>query len=95
MLAALSEAPQHGYGLVGHIERLSAGRLRVRPGNLYRVLFRLSERGLVEETSAQARASEDERRRYFRITRAGRRAVREDLALYAGLHQHVTGRADA
>lgn len=85
-LAALSDGPAHGYGLVQRIEELTRGRMRIRPGNLYRVLHRLSEAGLVEEVELRgADEGSAERRRYFRITRGGRREVVAELGMYASV----------
>jgi DNA-binding PadR family transcriptional regulator len=79
-LAALADRARYGYELVQRIEELTDARLSVRPGNLYRVLHRLMERGLVAET--ESRTGEDERRRYFRITARGRKAAAQELAMY-------------
>jgi DNA-binding PadR family transcriptional regulator len=83
-LAALSDGPAHGYAIVVRIAELSDGRLEIRPGNLYRVLERLEDRGLIAESAAPAGELADERRRYFRITAAGRREAKDELAMYAG-----------
>jgi DNA-binding PadR family transcriptional regulator len=81
LLAALSEQPGYGYDVVQRMSDLTDGRLQVRPGNLYRVLDRLMERGLVLETGAVA--EEDPRRRYFRASASGRRAAAEQLSMYS------------
>ena len=88
MLAALSDRPRYGYELVQRISELTDGRLSMRPGNLYRVLDRLLERGLVAETGAAA-ANEDERRRYFRATALGRRVAANELAMYGMVLKRV------
>ncbi len=85
-LAALSDGALHGYGLVLRIAEITDGRMRVRPGNLYRVLHRLETAGLVTESAAPAgEADADERRRYFRITPKGRRVAAADLGMYAAV----------
>jgi DNA-binding PadR family transcriptional regulator len=81
VLAALTDRARYGYELVQRIAELTDGRVRIRPGNLYRVIQRLMERGLVTERPAAGKGV-DERRRYFRATSAGSRAAAEDLALY-------------
>lgn len=83
-LAALADGPAHGYAIVVRIAEMSEGRIEVRPGNLYRVLERLEDRGLIAESAAPAGEEADERRRYFRITPAGRREAKDELAMYAG-----------
>ena len=82
-LAALADRERYGYELVQRIEELTDGRVAVRPGNLYRVLHRLSERGFVQETVVGDDA--DARRRYFRATARGRRVAAEELAMYQQL----------
>lgn len=74
VLLALAGEPLHGYGLVRRIELESEGRVRLLPGNLYAVLRRLDDAGLVEESEAPPDAS-DRRRRYYRLTGAGREAL--------------------
>lgn len=83
-LAALGERPRYGYELVERIAALTEGRVRIRPGNLYRVLHRLEAREWVEEAPVPAdEAGEDDRRQYLRATPAGLRAAREQLEMYA------------
>jgi DNA-binding PadR family transcriptional regulator len=81
ILAAIADHPRYGYQLVQRIAELTDGRIDVRPGNLYRVLHRLVQRGLVRET-AGAGPGEDERRRYFQATALGRRVAARELAMY-------------
>jgi len=83
VLAALHAAPLHGYGLVQEVATRSQGRIRIRPGNLYRVLDRLLERGLID---VHERASAgDERRTYYRSTSLGRRTAQAEAKLLAGV----------
>jgi DNA-binding PadR family transcriptional regulator len=83
VLAALHAAPLHGYGLTQEVAARSQGRIQIRPGNLYRVLDRLLERGLIE---VHERASAgDERRTYYRITSLGRRVAQAEARLLAGV----------
>jgi DNA-binding PadR family transcriptional regulator len=81
VLAALSDRARYGYELVQRIEELTDGRMQIRPGNLYRVMQRLMERGLVRETEDSGEGG-DERRRYFRATAQGCRLAAEELAMY-------------
>lgn len=76
VLLALHEQERHGYGIVKDIERYSEGRVRLAPGNLYGVLARLLEWGLVEE--AARRADDDPRRRRYRLSVPGRAALRSE-----------------
>lgn len=91
VIAALTDRPRYGYQLVHRIGELTDGRMAVRPGNLYRVLERLGERGLVEETPELPNAAEDDRRRYFRATRAGVSAAEAELSVYGRVLQRTRG----
>lgn len=76
LLLALSEGEAHGYGLVQEAAARSQGAIRLEPGNLYRVLRRLLDAGLVAESGRRpATDLDDERRRYYRITALGRRVA--------------------
>jgi DNA-binding PadR family transcriptional regulator len=71
VLAVLRGGPLHGYGIVQEVAALSQGRVQIRPGNLYRVLDRMMERGLIEV--AAHRGKGDDRRTDYRITAQGRK----------------------
>ncbi|HVS65952.1 MAG TPA: PadR family transcriptional regulator [Thermoanaerobaculia bacterium] len=81
VLSVLHDAPNHGYGLVREIGERTEGALAVRPGNLYRVLDRLVDAGLVAESeppgapSAESGAKGAERTRFFSITSDGRARI--------------------
>ncbi|MEV0146980.1 MULTISPECIES: helix-turn-helix transcriptional regulator [unclassified Nonomuraea] len=69
ILTALAAGPQHGYGVITDILRISDDRVRLRAGTLYAALDRLQGEGLVEaggEEVVDGRA-----RRYYRLTSAG------------------------
>jgi DNA-binding PadR family transcriptional regulator len=72
LLLALVEEEQHGYGLARAIEDATDGLVQLEPGNLYRVIKRLVDDGLVAESSKRpAPELDDERRRYYKLTAAG------------------------
>jgi DNA-binding PadR family transcriptional regulator len=79
ILLALAQGPCHGYGIMKEVERQSNGDMRLEIGSLYRLLARMLESGLIEE------ADGDERRRYYRISRVGRRALKSEAERLAGL----------
>lgn len=93
VLAVLRSGALHGYGIVQEVAERTQGRIRLRPGNLYRVLDRMLERGLVEV--AERRASQehaDERRTYYRCTALGRRVAMAEAQLLSGLVSDVLSR---
>jgi DNA-binding PadR family transcriptional regulator len=78
ILTAIAAAPQHGYGVVEDVMRISEGRVRLRAGTLYAVLDRLRVDGLIEvdrEEVVQSRL-----RRYYRLTGLGARRLAEETA---------------
>lgn len=83
VLAVLRQGPLHGYGIVQEVAARSQGRIRIRPGNLYRVLDRMMERGLIEQ--AGHRGAGDDRRTDYRITAVGRRTAQTEAKLLAGV----------
>lgn len=78
VLLALAGGERHGYAILKDVQRQSASRLRFGPGTIYGTLQRLMEAGWVEEAAAPVAAT-DERRRYYRLTRDGREALRAEV----------------
>lgn len=68
-LMSLAERDSHGYHIMLAVEERTASP--VHPGTLYRTLARLVEQDVVEEFRPKT-PDDDERRRYFRLTRFGR-----------------------
>jgi PadR family transcriptional regulator PadR len=79
ILLALAEVPRHGYGLMKEVERECSGQVRLEIGSLYCLLARMVADGLIEE------AEEDERRRYYRLSRQGRRVLKAEAGRLADL----------
>jgi DNA-binding PadR family transcriptional regulator len=69
ILTALASGPQHGYGMILDIERISGGRVRLRAGTLYAALDRLSAEGLVAPGAEEI--VEGRNRRYYKLTEDG------------------------
>src|SRR5688500_16851465 len=80
LLLALVEEELHGYALARAIADGTDGTARLEPGNLYRVIKRLVDDGLVAPSMRRPAAdSEDERRRYYRITPLGQRVAAAEV----------------
>jgi len=76
ILKSVSLGPLHGYGILLRIEQISGGALLVEQGALYPALYRLEEQGLL---ATEWGVSENNRRaKYYRLTRAGERRLREE-----------------
>ncbi len=83
VLLALSQRSLHGYGIMRAVEEDSNRRVSAEIGSLYRVLDRLMDEGLVHEVDEPVDAPADTRgrpRRYYGLTEAGRRVLREETA---------------
>ena len=79
ILMALADGERHGYAIMREVADRSAGAVRLGPGTLYGSLKRLLDAGLVEEGVERADTGmDDERRRYYRITKTGLAAVRAE-----------------
>jgi DNA-binding PadR family transcriptional regulator len=78
VLLALAGGERHGYAILKDAQRQSSSQLRFGPGTIYGSLQRLMEAGWVEETEAPADAT-DPRRRYYRLTRSGRDALKAEV----------------
>lgn len=70
VLAILADGDSYGYAIIKRVGELSGGQLRWTDGMLYPVLHRLERLGYVE--ARWAKSESGRRRRYYRITRAGR-----------------------
>lgn len=81
ILLALAEGEQHGYRIMQTILRNSQGQFRMGPGTLYGSIKRMLDDGMIEESGDRPDpALDDERRRYYRITESGRRALSAEAA---------------
>jgi DNA-binding PadR family transcriptional regulator len=87
ILLALAGGPLHGYRIMKHVERDTAGEVTLEIGSLYRLLARLVTEGLIDHID-----SPDERRRYYRITAAGRKALKSEAARLANVVTLVRAR---
>ena len=73
VLLVLTTEELHGYGIKKEVARRSEGRIDMEPGMLYRLMARLMSSGLIEEADRRPlQGSDDERRRFYRITQLGR-----------------------
>jgi DNA-binding PadR family transcriptional regulator len=74
ILLGLTDGERHGYALMQELRDDGLGA-PLGPGSLYRNIQQLVADGLIMESSGASNDSGDERRRYFRLTPAGRRAL--------------------
>ena len=83
ILKAVSLKPLHGYGVLLRIQQISGNALQVPQGSLYPALYRLEHQELI---SAEWGESDNNRRaKYYTLTAAGRRRLREEAAAWKRL----------
>lgn len=79
VLLALTAGERHGYAILKDILERTHGKVRMQAGTLYGTLQRLLDLGWVEEVDAPD-DEVDARRRYYRLGREGRDALRAEVA---------------
>ena len=75
ILLSLSAEDRHGLGIAADVKAFSNGRLTLGPGTLYGTIKRLLDAALIEDLGSPSADIDDPRRRYYRITAKGRRAL--------------------
>jgi DNA-binding PadR family transcriptional regulator len=85
ILLALSVGECHGYAIIQDIEARTGGELRLSAGTLYRSIARMVEQGLITEVVKRRSITDDERRRYYRITAFGTAVARAEMGRLANL----------
>jgi DNA-binding PadR family transcriptional regulator len=86
ILLSLADEDLHGYGIMRNVEEQTAGRMRLGPGTLYSSIQTLLEEKLIQELDQREDAKlGQERRRYYRLTAAGRKLARSEAERLADL----------
>lgn len=76
ILLALADGEKHGYAIKKDVEAQTSGRIKMGPGTLYGTIKRMLGAGMIEESDQRLDpATDDERRRYYRLTGLGRKVV--------------------
>ena len=79
MLLSLTAGERHGYALKREILERTKGKLNLAAGALYGSINKMLDLGLIEESDDRPDPHlDDERRRYYRMTALGQRAVRAE-----------------
>src|SRR5262245_42671185 len=92
VLSLVEDRARHGYEIGKLIEVRSSGRLRFKVASLYPLLYRLEERGWIQGRWLEKPG--ERRRRFYRITRAGRLVLAEQKnhwLEFVDAIRHITG----
>lgn len=77
ILKAVSLGPEHGYGILLRIERITDGALAIEQGALYPALYRLEHQGLLD---TEWGTSENNRKaKFYRLTAPGRKKLKAEV----------------
>jgi PadR family transcriptional regulator len=78
ILKAVSLKPLHGYGVLLRIKQISGEALDIPQGSLYPALYRLEHQGFIAAEWGQS--DNNRRAKFYTLTGAGRRRLREETA---------------
>lgn len=90
ILIALADRERHGYSIMQDVAARTGGKVQLSAGTLYSSIRRMLEQGLIEELAESPDpSSTDERRRYYRLTRFGRRVATAEVERLSALLQEA------
>lgn len=92
VLSLLEHRPRHGYEIGKRIEAVSNGQLTFRIGSLYPILCRLEDKGFI--TGRWVERPGERRRRHYRLTPSGRRALARERTLWREFVRTIDAIAD-
>ena len=87
ILKAVSLGPLHGYGVLLRIQQISGNRFQIQQGSLYPALYRLEHQGLI--ASEWGESDNNRKAKFYRLTPAGRRRFREEVAYWQQLSEGI------
>jgi DNA-binding PadR family transcriptional regulator len=90
ILIALGEEDRHGYAIMQDVAERTEGRVKMSPGTLYGSIRRMLDENLIEERF-RGGADDDERRRYYRVTKFGRTVAAAEADRLSALLRHARG----
>ena len=93
ILIALGKGDRHGYAIMQEVAERTDGKVRMSPGTLYGSIRKMLDEGLIEELFHRGARDDDERRRYYRVTKFGRAVAAAEAERLASLlhHARLTG----
>jgi len=88
ILKTLTAGPMHGYSIAKSIEQRSDDVLVVEEGSLYPCLYRMEAKGWI--AAAWGKSENNRRAKFYSLTRAGRRQLETETAVWERLHRAIT-----
>ena len=82
ILLSLTE-PRHGYGIIKHVEALTAGRLTLGSGTIYGTLTKMQRDGVITVYA------DDKRKTIYEITDTGKVLMRHEIGRLSELHANA------
>ncbi|HTM25564.1 MAG TPA: PadR family transcriptional regulator [Vicinamibacterales bacterium] len=80
ILIALADRDRHGYSIMQDVSERTDGKVQLSAGTLYSSIRRMLEQGLIIELAKSPDpSSTDERRRYYRVTKFGKRVAAAEV----------------
>lgn len=76
------QTPNHGYGIVQRVEKMTEGEIRLSPGTMYGSLSKMEKDGLI------AFVREEEKRKIYQITELGRQVLELELKRIERLYRN-------
>ncbi len=96
ILLSLNEGESHGYALKQEVEARTNRVVKLGPGTLYETIQRMQERDLIEEVVRRPpREFDQAQRRYYRITRYGRRVLEAEVNRLGEIVDYARSRLEA
>src|SRR5687768_9112808 len=90
ILVALADRDRHGYSIMQDVGARTEGKVVLSAGTLYTAIRRMLEQGLIEELrESPDPSSTDERRRYYALTRFGKRVAAAEVERLSTLLQQA------
>lgn len=75
--------PRHGYGIIKHVEELSAGRMKLGSGTVYGTLTKMNKDGLITVFS------DEERKTVYEISELGKKVMTAEIGRLKELHRNA------
>jgi DNA-binding PadR family transcriptional regulator len=93
ILVALAAGERHGYAIIKEVEDASGGAVTLGPTTLYRTIKQMLADGWIVETAT--RDDEDQRRRYYALSKWGRRVANAEMHRLEGIVRFAQRRLGA